>query len=225
MSSSVTKDTTTTMSAAEALKEKQRQDELLAAAGIPIEQLGKKQKSLFSSSLSSQKDNNKIDPTTRENKSTLYVGNMVPANLWGFAPLPPKDSTPELIERINSTTNKVHSALDIAWACSAYGLSTMMVFQGQSTMFSFASMWGAGTYLFALSQLRHVRGPEPEIWQGELQSVALWFLASFRQFREYKTLKWCGYASWMGLSLSSYYAVRALAATMEGSQNYRREFE
>jgi hypothetical protein len=126
--------------------------------------------------------------------------------------------------KINSTTNQVHSMMDIAWGCTAYGLSTMMVFQGQSTVFSFVSMWGAGTYLFALSQLRHVRGPEPEIWQGELQCMALWFLASFRQFREYRTLKWAGYSSWAGLGLSAYYSVRALAATMEGSENYRREF-
>src|SRR3989338_1416999 len=194
--------------------DKQRHEEALAAAGVPIEDIAKKKRMLQPPQQPPLLG--AISPTTGErinnqahlSSSSLYIGHLVPQNMWGMVPKPPKEASPELLERINSTTNRVNSGLDLLWGISSYGLSTMMIFHGQSTMFSFVSMWGAGTYLFALSQLRHVRGPEMEIWQGELQCVALWWLASFRQFREYRVLKWCGYSSWMGLGLPRYYAVR-----------------
>lgn len=144
----------------------------------------------------------------------------------GMYAKPPADATPELLAGINSTSNQVHSVLDLTFGGSAYTLGTLMVFAGQSNPVTFVSMWGAGTYLIALSQMRHVRGPTADIWTGEAWCAALWFLASFRQFREYRMLKWAGYASWSGLFLSTYYVGRALVANMNdsdlGHQNVRK---
>lgn len=132
----------------------------------------------------------------------------------GMYARPPADATPELLAAVNCTSNQVHSLMDLTFGSAAYTLGTLMVFAGQSNPFTFMSMWGAGTYMIALSQMRHVRGGSTEIQTGEAWCTTLWFLASFRQFREYRTLKWAGYASWSGLFLCMYYVGRALVANL-----------
>lgn len=125
---------------------------------------------------------------------------------------PPKEASSELLESIRSTDNQIHSMMSLAFGTTAYMFGTLMQFSGQGTFLTSISMFGAGSYLTAMSQLRHVRGNAPEMWQGEAMAAILWWMASFRQFKEYRTLKWAGYSSWTGLLLATYYSFRALFA-------------
>lgn len=139
----------------------------------------------------------------------------VPGYLSAMIAPPPKEATAELLERINSRGNRVHIAMDIGLGTSAYALGSLMMFAGQGGAMTALSMWGAGTYLIALSQLRQVRGPTTEMWDGELMASALWMMASFRQFQSHRLLKWAGYSSWSGLLLCGYYGVRATYANLD----------
>jgi hypothetical protein len=189
-------------------------EEAMAAAGLPLD--GARARAATSGASSS-------DKVVLKPESLLYFANSIPSTALGYQPRPPKEVSPEQLVRINSLGNRAHSGLDILGGTMAYSLSTMMMLAGQGTALTFVSMWGAGTYLFVMSQLRLVRGPEPEIWQGELQAAGLWFIASFRQFREFRTLKWVGYSSWTGLTLTSYLAFRALAAVLAEPDDAREK--
>lgn len=130
---------------------------------------------------------------------------------WPFVVAsPPKEATPELLARIMTRSNRVHSWADLGLACACYSFGTLMQLAGQSTFTTFMSMWGAGTYFCVVSQLRYVKGPATDIWQGEMTAGWLWMFAAFRQFAQHRRLRWAGFASWTGLFVAGYYSGRTI---------------
>jgi hypothetical protein len=127
---------------------------------------------------------------------------------------PPANASAELIARVRSRSNRLHSSLDLLFGTTAYTFGALMQFSGQGTLLSFFSMWGAGSYYFITSQLRCTRGPTPDAWQGEATAAWLWMFASMQQFKQHGRLKWAGYSSWTGFMLASYYSARTIYAYM-----------
>lgn len=111
---------------------------------------------------------------------------------------------------INSFSNQAHIKIDYLASFAAYGFGSAMHVMGQGTALSTLSMWVAGSCFLMTSQQRWALGPTTDALHFEAMASWIWMLSSFQQFKQHKVLRVCGYSSWSGLGLATYFSGKYL---------------